>query len=67
MDVIHGRVNSDLYQRLQGDIESARRQYLERVPCTIAASRDYFDEELVRSLAENHPALMGAGFPGRED
>jgi hypothetical protein len=67
MEVINGRVNSDIYQRLQGDIESARRQYLERVPCVIAASRDYFDEELVRSLAENHPSLMGAGFPGSRD
>jgi hypothetical protein len=67
LEVIHGRVKSDIYTRLRGEIEDARRQYLERVPCAIAASRDYFDEELVRGLAENKPALMGAGFPGAGD
>jgi hypothetical protein len=67
MDLIEGRVNSDIYQRLHDDIETARRLYQERVPCGIAVSRDYFDEELVKALTENHPSLMGAGYPGPID
>ncbi|HEX5000678.1 MAG TPA: hypothetical protein VFY29_20815 [Terriglobia bacterium] len=66
-DVLEGRVNADLYRRLQADIEAARGRYLERVPLGIAASRDYFDEALIRELAQDRPALMGAGYNGSPD
>lgn len=59
-----GREHSDIYQRLQKEIDNGREQYNQRVTAPVLASRDYFHEELVRILTENDPSLLGAAYPG---
>ncbi len=54
-----GRENRDLYDRLKDDIERSRRMYLERVPEHIHSTTNYFYEELVRTLANGDPILLG--------
>jgi len=60
--VTEGRKNRDLYDRLKEDIEKSRSTYQKRYGNTPAASGDYFNTELVRSLAEDDVSIMGAGF-----
>jgi len=57
--VTEGRQEHDLAERLRSEIERARRLYEERVPGDIRARTDYFDQELVRTLANGDPALLG--------
>jgi hypothetical protein len=59
-----GRRNKDLYQRLKKDIDRSRETYEKRFADTVASRVDYFHEELVRTLAENDPMLLGSGYPG---
>jgi hypothetical protein len=54
-----GRERRDLYDRLKDDIERSRRMYMERVPAHVASSTDYFYDELVRTLANGDPSLLG--------
>ena len=54
-----GRENRDLYDRLKDDIERSRRMYVERVPYQIHSTTNYFYEELVRTLANGDPTLLG--------
>ncbi|HET7872553.1 MAG TPA: hypothetical protein VFL42_08585 [Terriglobales bacterium] len=61
--VAEGRKQGDLYQRLREDIEKSRATYDKRYGESLAASANYFDQELIRILADNDSALMGAGFP----
>ena len=60
--VSEGKSNRDLYERLKEDIEKSRATYDKRYGETPAASADYFNQELVRILADNDPSLMGASF-----
>jgi hypothetical protein len=60
--VAEGRRNKDLYDRLKPDIEKSRTTYTKRYGNTAAASVDYFQQELVRSLGEDDASLMGANF-----
>jgi hypothetical protein len=60
--VAEGRKNRDLYDRLKEDIEKSRSTYQRRYGKTAAASGDYFNGELVRSLAEDDIAIMGTSF-----
>jgi hypothetical protein len=60
--VAEGRKNKDLYDRLKEDIEKSRATYQKRYGNTVAASADYFSQEVVRSLAEDDSSLMGANF-----
>jgi len=60
--VAEGRRNKDLYDRLKPDIEKSRGTYQKRYGNTAAASTDYFQQELVRSLGEDDPSIMGANF-----
>lgn len=60
--VAEGKNNRDLYERLKEDIEKSRSTYDKRYGETPAASADYFNQELVRILADNDPSLMGANF-----
>ena len=62
--VAEGRQKHDLYERLKEDIEKSRITYDKRYGKTAAASANYFDQELVRILAENNAALLGENFPG---
>ena len=60
--VAEGRKNRDLYDRLKEDIDKSRSTYRKRYGNTVAASTDYFQTELVRSLAEDDISIMGANF-----
>ncbi|HET7893632.1 MAG TPA: hypothetical protein VFL34_19035 [Candidatus Sulfotelmatobacter sp.] len=60
--VAEGRRNKDLYDRLKEDIEKSRATFQKRYGNTAAASGDYFQKEVVRSLAEDDYAVMGANF-----
>ncbi len=62
--VQEGRQNKDLYQRLKKDIDRSRETYEKRFAHTVASQVDYFHEELVKTLAENDPVLLGPGYPG---
>jgi hypothetical protein len=59
--VAEGRRHKDLYDRLKEDIEKSRSTYQKRYGSTVAAG-DYFQKEVVRSLAEDDVAVMGANF-----
>ena len=60
--VAEGRRHKDLYDRLKEDIEKSRSTYQKRYGSTAAASGDYFQKEVVRNLAEEDLAIMGANF-----
>lgn len=60
--VNEGRKNKDLYSRLKEDIEKSRASYDKRYGGTAAAGGNYFNEEVVRILAENDEAVLGSGF-----
>jgi hypothetical protein len=60
--VAEGRKNRDLYDRLKEDIEKSRATYQKRYGNTSAGSADYFNQELVRSLAEDDVSLLGKNF-----
>jgi len=60
--VAEGRRHKDLYDRLKDDIEKSRTTYQKRYGTTAAAAGDYFQKEVVRSLAEDDLSVMGASF-----
>jgi hypothetical protein len=60
--VAEGRRNKDLYDRLKEDIEKSRSTFQKRYGSTAAASGDYFQKEVVRSLAEDDLSVMGVNF-----
>jgi hypothetical protein len=60
--VAEGRKSRDLYDRLKEDIDKSRVTYHKRYGSTVAAGADYFNQELVRSLAEDDVSLMGPNF-----
>jgi hypothetical protein len=60
--VAEGRKHKDLYDRLKEAIEKSRGTYQKRYGNTVAASGDYFQHELVRSLAEDDVSIMGDNF-----
>jgi len=60
--VDEGRRNKDLYARLEDDIVKSRATYDRRYGHTSAAQGDYFNQELIRNLANNDQSLLGSGF-----
>jgi hypothetical protein len=60
--VAEGRKNKDLYDRLKETIEKSRATYQKRYGATVAASANYFQHEIIRSLAEDDLSIMGANF-----
>ena len=54
-----GRRSRDLLSRLSGEIARARRLYEARVPSSVAARTDYFEQELVKTLADGDRSLLG--------
>ncbi len=60
--VAEGRKNQDLYDRLKEAIEKSRATYQKRYGSTVAASGNYFQHEIIRSLAEDDLSIMGANF-----
>lgn len=57
-----GRAQCDIYSRLREDIEKSRGAYQKRYGESVRGT-DYFSQELMRILADNNRAVMGAGFP----
>jgi hypothetical protein len=57
--VEEGRRAGDLRHRLHAEIERARQTYEERVPAEVNGRADYFEQELVRTLAGGDPILLG--------
>jgi len=60
--VSEGRKHKDVYDRLKEAIEKSRGTYQKRYGNTVAAAGNYFQHELVRSLAEDDVSIMGANF-----
>ena len=60
--VAEGRKNKDLYDRLKEAIEKSRGTYQKRYGHTVAASGNYFQHEIIRSLVEDDLSIMGANF-----
>jgi hypothetical protein len=60
--VAEGRRNKDLYDRLKEDIDKSRGTFQKRYGSTAAASVDYFQQEMLRSLAEDDISIMGSNF-----
>jgi hypothetical protein len=60
--VSEGRRNKDLYDRLKEDIDKSRGTFQKRYGSTAAATGDYFQNELLRSLAEDDISIMGSNF-----
>jgi hypothetical protein len=60
--VAEGRKHKDLYDRLKETIEKSRATYQKRYGKTIAASGNYLQNEIIRSLAEDDPSIMGTNF-----
>jgi hypothetical protein len=60
--VAEGRKNKDLYDRLKEVIDKSRGTYQKRYGTTVAASGNYFQNEIVRSLAEDDLSIMGSNF-----
>jgi hypothetical protein len=60
--VAEGRRNKDLYDRLKEDIDKSRGTFQKRYGSTAAATGDYFQLELLRSLAEDDVSIMGSNF-----
>ncbi len=61
--VAEGKQHRDLYDRLHEDIEKSRASYDKRYGNTAAREGDYFNQELIRILADNDPQLLGGNFP----
>lgn len=57
--VLEGRRHRDLYHRLKDDIDRSRQIFEERVDPAVRSSVDYFQQELVRSLAGGDPRALG--------
>jgi hypothetical protein len=54
-----GREQRDLLRRLRPEIDRARRLYEERISAAVGARSAYFQQELVQTLADGDPALLG--------
>lgn len=62
--VKEGRESSDLYERLREAIDRSREMYDKRVQPPVASKFDYFNYELVFTLAEGDEARLGGSYPG---
>lgn len=54
-----GRQQRDLLRRLRTEIDRAQQLYEERVPAAVGGRQVYFHQELVQTLADGDPALLG--------
>ena len=62
--VAEGRINRDLYKRLQRDIDRNRVMYEKRVAPMVACRVDYLHDEFVRVLGNGDDGVFGDGYPG---
>jgi hypothetical protein len=61
--VQQGRASRDLYDLLRDDIERSRQLYRERVSESVRVSTNYFNDELIRILADGDDGAMGQALP----
>jgi len=61
--VKQGQKTRDLYDLLRDDIERSRQLYRERVAENIRVSTNYFNDEIVRILADGDEGAMGKPLP----
>ena len=57
--VSEGRRHRNLLARLAPEIEKARQAYHEQVPAVVRTHTDYFQQELIRTLAGGDATLLG--------
>jgi hypothetical protein len=57
--VLEGRERGNLHERLRDDIDRSRQMYNDRIPEDVRSASNFFDEELVRILADGHPEALG--------
>jgi hypothetical protein len=57
--VLEGREGGNLYRRLKEDIDRSRQMYDERIPADVRSGTNFFQEELVRILADGRPEALG--------
>ena len=62
--VQEGRSHRGIYRLLRDDIERSRQLYKERVPEPVRSQSTYFNDELIRILADGDSGAMGQGLPG---
>ncbi|MFZ3265536.1 MAG: hypothetical protein WA172_16135 [Terriglobales bacterium] len=60
--VLEGRKNNDLCERLKDAIDKSRSTYQKRYGKTVAASANYFEDEVKRSLAEDDRQGTNSNF-----
>ncbi|HWQ56448.1 MAG TPA: hypothetical protein VN442_22365 [Bryobacteraceae bacterium] len=63
-DVAAGRARRDLYGALGDSIDPAREIFRRQFLIPTAGMVDYLHEELLRTLANNDPSLLGEKYPG---
>jgi hypothetical protein len=56
--VVEGRRDRDLATRLGGEIARARVMYEQRVPADVRTRAHYFQDELIRTLADGDASLL---------
>jgi hypothetical protein len=61
--VKEGRENHNLYGALRGDVDQDREQFQREYMAT-PTMIDYFHVELVRTLANDDPTMLGPDYPG---
>jgi hypothetical protein len=61
--VQQGRAGRELYDLLRDDIERSRQLYRERVAESIRVATNYFNDELIRILADGDEGAMGQALP----
>ena len=54
-----GRKSRDLYARLRDDIERSRHTFEERISQEVREVADYFQQELIKTLADGDASLLG--------
>ncbi len=59
-----GRLEQNLYDTLRVEIDSGREAFREQFLALSPTMLDYFHVELVRTLANDDPALLGSHYPG---
>ena len=57
--VEEGRQERNLGDRLRAEIDRARSLYEQRIPDTVRSRALFFEQELIRTLADGDPSLMG--------
>jgi hypothetical protein len=62
--VREGRARKDLYTALREDIDDAREAFRLNFVAGRDSMADYLHLELVRTLANDDPLLLGPGYPG---